>query len=209
MSLMTHPKMKQAKEQTTGHLRDLLWRFSVEQYHSMITAGILDEDDQVELLEGWLVRKMTINPKHRATVLLIMRQMMRMIPPGWYVDAQAPVTLDASEPEPDVVVARGDTVDYLERHPGASDVTLVVEVSDATLQRDRTRKKRIYARAGIATYWIVNLINNTVEVYCEPQTSGKPDYRSRQIYSRSETLPLVIDGLEIGQIHVAEILPKV
>lgn len=160
----------------------------------------MDEDDQVELLEGWLVRKITVNPKHRATVLLIMRQLMRMIPPGWYVDAQAPVTLVASEPEPDVVVARGDTVDYLERHPGAS---------DATLQRDRTRKKRIYARAGIATYWIVNLINNTVEVYREPQTSDKPDYRSRQIYSRSETLPLVIDDAEIGQIQIAELLPKV
>ena len=91
MSLSTIPKVKQPKAQINGRPHDLIWRFSVEQYHAMIAAGILDEDDQVELLEGWLIRKMTINPKHRATVLLIMRQFMRMMPPGWYVDAQAPL----------------------------------------------------------------------------------------------------------------------
>lgn len=62
------------------------------------------------------------------------------MPDGWYVDAQEPITLDDSEPEPDVVVVRGNTRDYLDRHPDPQDLALVVEVADSTLERDRTAK---------------------------------------------------------------------
>ena len=71
------------------------------------------------------------------------------MPQGWYVDAQEPITTSDSEPEPDVVIVRGDTRQYLNRHPGAQDLALVVEVADTSLQRDRTSKKRLYARVGI------------------------------------------------------------
>jgi hypothetical protein len=67
------------------------------------------------------------------------------------------------------VVVRGDTQQYLDRHPGAEDIALIIEVSDTTLQRDRTVKKRIYARAGISIYWIVNLVEEQVEVYSQPK----------------------------------------
>ena len=148
---------------------DLIWRLSIEQYHAIIQAGILTSDDSVELLEGWLVFKMPKNPPHRATTRLVRTALENILPAGWYVDSQEPITLSNSEPEPDIVVVRGDTRQYLDRHPGAEDIALIIEVSDTTLQRDRTVKKRIYARAGISIYWIVNLVEEQVEVYSQPK----------------------------------------
>jgi Uma2 family endonuclease len=148
---------------------DLIWRLSIEQYHAIIQAGILTDDDSVELLEGWLVFKMPKNPPHRATTRLVRTALENILPAGWYVDSQEPITLSNSEPEPDIVVVRGDTRQYLDRHPGAEDIALIIEVSDTTLQRDRTVKKRIYARAGISIYWIVNLVEGLVEVYSQPK----------------------------------------
>lgn len=132
---------------------DMIWRLSVDRYHSMIKNGILTDEDPVELLEGWLVFKMPKNPLHRAATRIVRMAIESILPSGWYVDSQEPIALFDSEPEPDVVVVRGDTRQYLDRHPGAEDIALVVEVSDTTLQRDRSLKKRIYARAGIPIYW--------------------------------------------------------
>ncbi len=134
----------------------------------MIRAGILTDDDPVELLDGWLVSKMPKNPPHCVVTRLIRQALERLVPAAWYVDTQEPLTTADSEPEPDVVVVRGETRQYLDRHPGPEDVGLVVEVADTTLQRDRTSKKRLYARAGIPVYWIVNLPESRCEVYSEP-----------------------------------------
>ncbi len=185
-----------------------IWRFSVEQYHQMICQGILTEDDPVELLEGWLTLKMPKNPPHRVATKLTRNILEELVPNGWYVDTQEPITLDKSEPEPDIVIVRGDTRDYLDRHPGAKDIALVVEVSDSTLERDRTLKKRIYARANIPVYWIVNLIEQHVEVYTEPiNLSEEPTYQQRKDYQISETIPLVIAGIEVGRASVQNLLP--
>jgi len=148
---------------------DLILRLSIEQYHAIIQAGILTSDDSVELLEGWLVFKRPKNPPHRVTTRLVRTALENILPRGWYVDSQEPIALSNSEPEPDIVVVRGDTRQYLDRHPGAEDIALIIEVSDTTLQRDRTVKKRIYARAGISIYWIVNLVEEQVEVYSQPK----------------------------------------
>jgi Uma2 family endonuclease len=187
---------------------DLILRLSIEQYHAIIQAGILTDDDSVELLEGWLVFKMPKNPPHRATTRLVRTALENILPPGWYVDSQEPITLSNSEPEPDIVVVRGDTRQYLDRHPGAEDIALIVEVSDTTLQRDRTLKKRIYARAGIAIYWIVNLVEGLVEVYSQPVVEvEQPDYSQRLDFGRSAVIPIIIEGREIGAIAVNSLLP--
>lgn len=81
------------------------------------------------------------NPPHRAATKLTRNALEAIVPSGWYVDAQEPITLEDSEPEPDVVIVRGNTRDYLARHPGSQDLALVVEISDSTLERDRTSKK--------------------------------------------------------------------
>src|SRR5436190_15644434 len=81
-----------------------IYRLSVEQYHAMARAGILDEDAPAELLEGWLVQKMTKYPAHRVATHRVRRALERLVAVGWYVDSQEPITLPDSEPEPDVVV---------------------------------------------------------------------------------------------------------
>jgi len=207
MSSTTFP-IPSAAELPAAVPRDLIWRLSVNQYHEMIRAGILTEDDQVELLEGWLVYKMPKNPAHRIATRLTQQALEAIIPPGWYVDTQEPITLSDSEPEPDVMVVRGETRQYLDRHPGPQDLALVVEIADTTLERDRGAKKRLYARAAIPVYWIVNLVDGQCEVYTDP--SGpveEPDYRQRQDYGPSEAVPVPIEGNEIGRLAVRELLP--
>ncbi|MEG4009473.1 Uma2 family endonuclease [Microcoleus sp. Pol11C1] len=187
---------------------DLILRLSIEQYHAIIQAGILTDDDSVELLEGWLVFKIPKNPPHRVTTRLVRTALENILPRGWYVDSQEPITLSNSEPEPDIVVVRGDTRQYLDRHPGAEDIALIIEVSDTTLQRDRTVKKQIYARAGITIYWIVNLVEEQVEVYSQPLVEvEQPDYSQRLDFGRSAVIPIIIEGREIGAIAVDALLP--
>ncbi|MCL1470784.1 Uma2 family endonuclease [Argonema antarcticum] len=187
---------------------DLIWRLSLDRYHSMIKNGILTDEDPVELLEGWLVFKRPKNPPHRAATRLVRIAIESILPSGWYVDSQEPIALFDSEPEPDVVVVRGDTRQYLARHPGAEDIALVVEVADTTLQRDRSLKKRIYARAGIPIYWIVNLLARQIEVYTQPFGEAEhSDYATQQNYGLEDALPLAIEGFEIGTLSVDSLLP--
>lgn len=188
--------------------KEPIWRLQVQQYHAMIRAGILTDDDPVELLEGWLVTKMPKNPPHRIATQLTREALAQLVPPGWYVDDQEPITTKDSEPEPDIVIVQGDRRDYAERHPYADEVALVVEVADTTLQRDRTNKKRLYARAGVAIYWIINLIDRQIEVYTRPLSNAEtPDYQDRQDFLFEDTIPVVIHGREIGMIPVRALFP--
>ncbi len=183
---------------------DPIYRLTVEQYHDMIQAGILTEDDPVELLEGWLITKMPKNRPHSLSTRATRETLARIIPSGWYVDSQEPITTADSEPEPDVLVVRGDPNDYLEGQPSPDDIALVVEVADATLQRHRTLKRRVYASARIAVYWILNLPERQVEVYSDPDEAT---YRQQRTYAATEALPVVIGGQEVGQVAVGELMP--
>ncbi|MFV9505876.1 MAG: Uma2 family endonuclease [Oscillochloridaceae bacterium umkhey_bin13] len=184
-----------------------IWRLSIAQYHQMLQSGILTDDDPVELLEGWLVTKMPKNPPHRLTTQLLREALAQVVPAGWYVDAQEPITTFDSEPEPDVVIVRGARRDYRDRHPGPADVALVVEVADTTLQRDRSTKQRLYAAAGITTYWIVNLPEAQLEVYREPSgPGGTPHYAQRTVYPREAVVEVVLAEQAVGRLALAEVL---
>jgi Uma2 family endonuclease len=185
-----------------------IYRLTVEQYHAMARAGILDEDAPVELLEGWLVQKMTKYPAHRVATYRVRRALERLGTAGWYVDSQEPITLAESEPEPDVIVVRGRTEDYLDRHPGPGEIGLVVEVAERSLRTDQGTKKRLYARAGIAVYWIVNLKARQIEVYTDPDSTAKrPSYQQRREYGLEDVVPVALDGVEVGTLPVRELLP--
>jgi len=185
-----------------------IWRLSVEQYHQMIRAGILTDDDAVELLEGWLIPKMPKNPPHRLSTQLTREALAPLLPVGWYVEDQEPITAEDSEPEPDVTIIRGERRWYLERHPAPQEVALVVEVSDTTLQRDRTSKLRLYARAGIPVYWIINLPEQQIEVYTEPSGAVEaPGYQRRQDFQAADTVSLFLEGHEVGRLAVRDLLP--
>jgi len=185
-----------------------LRRFSVEEYHDLIDKGYFAKDEAYELLEGLLVHKMPKYPPHWITTDLLHDALQALDLTGFFVHSQNPVTTTDSEPEPDVAIVRGSRRDYKGGHPEPGKVPLIVEVADSSLRRDRTLKKRIYARAVLPVYWIVNLIDRQVEIYTQPSGPIEtPDYQQCQIIAADGELPVVIDGVEVGRLAVKEILP--
>jgi Uma2 family endonuclease len=182
------------------------YRFTVKQYHRMIETGVLTGDDRVELLEGWVVPKMPHNPPHDGTISLATRRFSRLLTDDWIIRVQSAITTRGSEPEPDVAVVSGPEEIYLTRHHGPSDVGMLLEVSASTLHDDRRIMGRIYARARIPIYWIVNLIDRHIEVYTNPKAGRNPAYADRQDYSRSQAIPLIIGGRQFGLIPVRELI---
>ena len=131
-----------------------------------------------------------------------------MVGEGWYVDTQEPIVTSDSEPEPDVAIIRGRTEDYTESNPHATHVGLVVEVADATLLKDRRLKQRVYGRAGIPTYWVLNLVDRRVEVFTEPTgPSTSAGYATEVHVSEDESVAVVLDGNELGRVLVRDLLP--
>lgn len=181
-------------------------RFSVEQYHRMIESGAFTEDDRLELIEGWVVQQMAKGPGHEYAVGQGEELLRARIPAGWHVRNQAPITLTKSEPEPDLTIVRGDRGAYRQRHPVASEVALVVEVSDTSLTTDRVKGKA-YGSAGIAEYWIINLVDRRVEVYASPEAASELGYASRTFFGLSETIALHIAGQHLGTLPVTALLP--
>jgi Uma2 family endonuclease len=183
-------------------------RLSVEQYRRMLDEGILGSGDRVELLEGWLVEKMTKKPSDRITTRRVRVALDAIVPADWYVDTQEPIATLDSEPEPDVAVIKGRTEDYSDENPPAERVGLVVEVADVSLLRDRELKARIYARAGIPSYWIVNLLERKIEILRAPSgPSDTPGYAEHSEHTDGETIPIVLDGVEVGRVAVRDFLP--
>jgi Uma2 family endonuclease len=179
---------------------------TVDEYDRMIEDGTIGEDDQVELWDGVVVPKMPKNPPHRVGTRKTLEALNGVMPAGWYADKEEAVVVGPrSKPEPDVSVRR-DTFKYDSSHdPTAADCCLVVEVADSSLDDDRGKKWRGYGRAGIPVYWIINLRDNQVEVYADPDPAG--GYRSRVDYRPGQDVPLVIDGHEVGRIPAADLLP--
>jgi Uma2 family endonuclease len=183
-----------------------IWKLSVEQYHQMIATGTLNEDDPVELLEGWLVTKMPKYPPHTYATEESAELIRDVLPHGYFVRRQDPITTTDSEPEPDISIIKGSRQDYKLRHPTLNEIVLVVEVADSTLRRDRTVKQRIYAVASIPVYWLLNLSEKQLEVYTKPSPSEKR-YDEKTIYSLEDFVPLMIEGKEVAQLAVKNLLP--
>jgi hypothetical protein len=130
------------------------------------------------------------------------------LPPGWRIRIQCAVTLDDSEPEPDLALVRGSIPNAARSHPRPGELGTLVEVADSSLDNDRTLKSKAYARAAIPIYWIINLPARHVEVYTDPTGPGpQPSYRNRRDYVEADEVPLVLDGREIARIPVRDLLP--
>src|SRR5262245_16121885 len=108
-------------------------RFNVDEYHRLIDLGILTENDPVELLEGWLWYKMPGDPSHAAHVEITRRTLESVLPAAWWVRDQKAITLSDSEPEPDLAVVPAPPGRYEDHHPGPSEIALLVEVANTTL----------------------------------------------------------------------------
>lgn len=180
-------------------------RFTVAEYELMARAGILDEDDNVELLEGWIVPKMTKNPFHESVIAELDQAFRSRLPLGYHIRIQSALSTADSTPEPDLAIVKGAPRDYRQRHPQSNDVALVVEVADSSLARDRI-KGRLYARAGIAQYWIVNLRELCVEVFRNPSGSDDAHYETGVKYSCDETLEVILPGSTHISVPISEFL---
>ncbi|HEX8325680.1 MAG TPA: Uma2 family endonuclease [Tepidisphaeraceae bacterium] len=203
MSVLTTPLPPQAALTSIP-----VWRMSVDTYHAMIDVARLTSDDPVELVEGVLVYKMPKKAAHRICNDRLDESIRPLLPAGWSRQLQEPITLSDSEPEPDLTIYRGRSSDYPDGHPGPPDVALVVEVSDTTLRLDRDAKFRAYARAGIAVYWIVDLVGRTIDVHSTPEPAAvEPGYRHTVSYVHGQRVPVTVAGQTVGEVAVEDILP--
>ena len=200
------PKLFNTPTLPWGAMHNGMHRFTVEEYEKLVRLGILDESDQLELIEGYLVRKMSMKPPHSRTVNKVRKRLDKALPEAWDSQIQSPIRLSESVPEPDYVVFRGDDDDYRDSHPTARDNALVVEVADSSLEGDRTDKARIYARNGLPEYWIVNLEELQIEVYTQPQPQAEvPHYLKRVDYKFGDKVPFSLNGQVLTEFAVEEV----
>ncbi|HEX5269581.1 MAG TPA: Uma2 family endonuclease [Gemmataceae bacterium] len=201
-------------EVVAGRAPDVL-SLTVDQYHRMIEQGILREGAPTELIDGILVRKdrsdqggdpMSHGPRHALTIKRLERLLRPVESQGRHLHVQLPITLaPTEEPEPDLAVVRGDPEDFRNRHPGPADVVAVIEVSDSTLEYDRTTKQRLYAQAGIAVYWVINLRDGQVEIYDQPDAAAGR-YRARADHTPGRAVTLAVGAAPLN-VAVNDILP--
>ncbi|MBM3943130.1 MAG: Uma2 family endonuclease [SAR202 cluster bacterium] len=163
-------------------------RFTAEDYHRMAQAGILGEDDRVELIEGEIVEMAPIGSRHQAYVDRLNTLFARRMEGRAIIRVQGPIVLGGdSEPQPDLALLRPRPDYYAGAHPTPEDVLLLVEVSDSSGDYDRQVKAPLYARHGILEYWLVGLEAGVVEVYRQPAPEG---YQQVSQVARGQRLTL-------------------
>lgn len=185
-----------------------IWRIPRVSYERMVDAGAFGPGDRVELLDGFLVAHEPQGSRHAVAVGLVRAALERVFLLGYHVREEKPLALDTlSEPEPDLVVVRGRPRDYRDAHP--STPLLMVEVADRSLRLDRVRKGGLYARAAVADYWILNLVDEVLEVYRQPVRSASRrhgwKYRNVRLLKHNAVVsPLAAPR---ARIRVADLLP--
>ena len=175
--------------------------FTRSEYHTMLEAGILQEDDRVELIEGEIWEMSPIGSKHAACVDRLNMTLAAYLQGKAIVRVQSPIGLnDLSEPQPDLSVLRFRSDFYAEDHPNPGDVVLLIEVADTTLARDRA-KILLCARHSIPEAWLINLQEDVLEIHRRPTPQGYTEIR--QLRRGKTVSPLAFPEL---QVNVNEIL---
>ena len=186
--------------ETTALLLESPRLLSVDEYHRMIEAGIFDEDEHLELLEGVIVAMAPQNPAHAYCIQWLTRFLVRRLGDAYAVRPQLPLTLGKrNEPEPDLTVVRADSASK-DHHPGTA--ILAIEVSGDSLRKDRRVKAAVYARFGITEYWIVNVEARVVEVFSDPDAANGV---YRRILTVTPTETLTSEALPELSFSVAEL----
>ena len=177
----------------------------------MFAAGVFEPEDRLELIEGEIVDMSPQNCPHATGVTLVQETLSDIFRSSSAVRVQLPMDVnEISQPEPDIAVVKGTIRNYTNRHPAGPDVGLVIEVADSSLQMDREQKLAIYAQAGIVEYWVVNLNDNTIEVFRDPQQgseSNTAEYQSRKILSASDRIAVSLGDESLGELKVSDLLP--
>jgi Uma2 family endonuclease len=178
------------------------WLLDVDEFYRMVEAGILHEDDHVELIEGELVAMAPAGVPHINCINRLNRLLVRAVGDDAIVSVQNPVRLsNFTQPEPDFAVIRPASGNYATTPPQAEDLFLIVEVAASSLRYDVAVKSRLYARHGVAEYWVVDLDAATILVHREPTQLG---YAKTWEAKAGEVLDIVLlPGLRLA---VADIL---
>lgn len=160
--------------------------FTVDDYHRMVDAGILREDDRVELIRGEILLMSPIGPPHNGTILRANHGMSRIVGDQALIGVQGSIRLDMySEPQPDLYLLRPVADFYTSRHAGPSDIFLIIEVADSSLEYDQDAKLLLYAQTGIPEYWISDIAGERVIAYSDLQDGT---YRTVREFRRGEVL---------------------
>jgi len=178
------------------------YQFTVQEYHRMGDTGIISEDARVELIHGQIYTMSPVGRRHSACVKRINKFFAKKIDEQAIISIQDPIVLnDFSEPEPDIalLVYRDDC--YEERLPKASDVLLLIEVSEATLRFDKEVKLPLYAESGIPEVWIIDLKKGIIEVNSDLQNGS---YQKQQTLKRGQTL--IPQQLPLLTVEVQELI---
>jgi Uma2 family endonuclease len=180
----------------SADVQERLRRIRVEEYHRMIEAGILGEDENVQLVDGMLIAMTPQGRAHAFAIQELTRILVRQLGDDFRVLSQLPLTLAAdSEPEPDLAVVRAHEAASSTRHPGSA--LLVIEVAGESLRFDRRTKAALYARHGIPEYWIVNLADAAIEVHRDPDPPLAV-YRQAFAVHRGDTVQAQsVEGLRV------------
>ena len=183
------------------------WRWTRSEYDRLVDLGLF-HDKAVELIGGQLLVAEPQGSYHANGISVADNALRAVLPPGWYVRTQMPVALDEeSEPEPDLAVVSGSPRTYRDAHP--SRPALAVEISHSSLHFDREVKGSLYARAAIADYWVVNLIDHAVEVYRAPVRDATAPYGwrydSAEVFRAPDTIALL--AIPAARVEVAALLP--
>ena len=177
--------------------------FTVHDYHRMVDAGILSEDDRVELIRGEILAMSPIGPRHSAAVLRATQAMVRIVADRAIVGVQGSIRLDEyDEPQPDVYLLRPKDDYYASGHAGPADILLIIEMADSSLEYDQTIKAKLYAETGVAEYWIADVRNDRLLVYSDRHDNSYANCRELQ---RGETIAPAL--LPECQIKVDVLLP--
>jgi Uma2 family endonuclease len=184
-----------------------LRRWNRTEYDRLVELGVF-ERDPVELVGGQLIVAEPQSAYHASAIRTVDYAVRAILPPGWIVSVQSPVSLDEeSEPEPDLVVVPGRPTDYRHEHPARP--ALAIEVAESSLAFDREHKGSLYARAGIQDYWIVNLVDRVLEIYRDPAPDASAPYgwRYRSVTTLAPPAVVVPLALATAQLTVADLLP--
>lgn len=169
-------------------VRPSRYRFSVDDYHKMAEAGILRESDRVELIRGEIIEKAKISSQHASVVTRISSHFHQVFREKYTLSVQNPINIgDTSEPEPDLAICQWSENYYAHRHPIESEVLLVIEVADSTLEYDLTLKKTLYAEAGIPEYWVVDVKEKQVHRFRNPENG---DYLKSEMLAGEDEISL-------------------
>ncbi|MEA5464493.1 Uma2 family endonuclease [Leptothoe sp. PORK10 BA2] len=183
-----------------------LKRWNVDEYHRMAESGLLAESERTELLTGQIILMIAKGTPHVTALRLVATALDNSLAnQPYFVSTQDPIQLDDySEPEPDLVIVKGDFLDYAAHHPTPQDICLVVEVADSTLKQDCEVKDKLYAQAGITDYWVLDLPHRQLHIFRTPTPTG---YTSHLILKQDQQLsPLAFPDMVLA---LENLLPPV